>query len=76
MTQENEDCYKLTVIGGKGSGEYEVGEKVLLYPDEKENYKFVGWGGDVYILSTPDLDTVIATIPTWDVEIRALFSPV
>lgn len=76
MTQKEKDYYKLTVIGGKGTGEYEPGEKILVYPDKLENQKFVGWDGDTNILCAPYLETIIAVIPTYDVEIRALFNPV
>ncbi|MBR4234898.1 MAG: serine/threonine-protein kinase [Clostridia bacterium] len=66
--------YKVTVTGGKGSGNYSAREKVVIEASaEKDGKTFAGWtvvSGDVEISDPAKLKQIIV-MPEGNVEIRA-----
>lgn len=68
--------HTLTVVGGTGSGTYEVGEKVTLnINDPEEGYTFKGWKvtiGNASLSNTGAIRTTMV-MPDEDVEVTAQF---
>lgn len=67
--------FKLSVLGGRGSGDYEPGQQVRVRANRPPHrYVFDRWIGDWQILSNPFLAWTSATIPWMDTVIQATYT--
>ena len=65
----------LTVNGGSGSGQHDVGTTVTVTANPPPSgQQFAGWSGDIQILANPVMPTTPATMPSIDVTITATYA--
>jgi Divergent InlB B-repeat domain len=65
----------LTVKGGSGSGQHDVGTPVTVTANPPPSgQQFTGWSGDIQILANPFMPTTTATMPSIDVTITATYA--
>ena len=68
--------FRLTVIDGRGNGNYRVGRQIRVRANRPpEDFVFRRWSGDWVILANPFLMVTTATIPSMDVLIEATYEP-
>lgn len=69
--------YVLTVIGGTGSGDYAVGDKVTITATVPDSEHFVEWQyvEEGVALADPKSETTTFTMPASSVTITAIFAP-
>jgi hypothetical protein len=64
----------LKVENGSGDGNYAPGTMVTVTADPAPaGQQFVGWTGDIVILSNPNIATTTAIVPSADVGIAAKY---
>lgn len=66
--------YNVTVVGGEGGGEYLLGEEVKIYaaPPGPGQY-FLGWDGDISILTNPSQSLQIFKMPNYNLKFKAVY---
>lgn len=65
--------YKLTVVNGNGSGNYQEGTVVQISANTPEGKQFVSWTGDTQYIQATGLETTFVTMPDQDVTVEATF---
>jgi len=66
--------YKLFVLNGTGTGEYEIGAKVTVTANPLAiGHKFEKWTGDVLYLNDSTMEETLLTVPDKDISIAASY---
>ena len=69
--------HQLTVAGGKGSGEYQLGETAAVEADPApEGWGFVYWEGDTLFLESPADPVTSLVMPFQDVTVKSVYKEI